>query len=1069
MSSVEPNIANEMQQSHEELQSLHASNSAVDRISSELEPLHKAKTNDVVKQENVGEVGHSTTDAGMTSLPSLDNLVIDDPSNPTTITTIVKSTESSPEKQTTSSNISNSLGEIYSARKENETVNITTLPAAETQSAPDNVEQKYKTSKLEEETETVHLHPSPNDAMKIQNSLQKNTESIESPSVQQLGTELEQKIQAYAMLDFESFTFYVQTMQILLGRMVEGDSLTESLDIHLGNQKAISRRHAKIFYNFGNQRFELSVLGRNGAFVDGNFVEKGLTVPLGDGAKIQIGETEFAFVLPQREGEQSNNNNVASKLEDKLEGNIEVKPKVEYEKDIHLENLDNLVANFDEIKKDIQDNDILLKDPNVLNIVFDPEYERKRELEIEREIGRVLARENSVQPPDVPDPIDTNKNKSKKKSTPSSNSKSKPKSEAAPEAEKPKPKRQSKAKKKVYTLEEIPEPYRTKPNIAYSIMITECLRKKGTERGMSLSEIYKGIQELYPYYFYCPDGWQSSVRHNLSLNKSFRKISKEGKGWLWGVNEEVVAEKDRIRQKQLENAKAKAKLSQKIISKNSSSSTKMSSQGMTTSFSAKPSNLSLSSSSLNKTSMSNAQNLQGSSKQSSAGKNTNSPISKDSNMSANTKKALTYLQKELISLTKSRKMYDRATSTEILTKALAMTISQVDQAAKNFAIKGFPLVTLIDKNPGHVTKILTAALNAATLQVCKQKGLTPHLPPKITNSQGTQATTGSASASTSAPVSSTSTPNNSNGASNSKNTPTINSAIKIQAKPQQNKPVIAIKREEGSNPPRPVKPDLGKPKFFKPDLSKDTKSSGPVIYQFPKTMTKPQFKATQPMKPSFKPSVKPINAGLSTGSTGGINSMKPIKLGGNITNNTGLMKPQFYTKSKIHERNLNKIENNDLAIKKSIAKFGKPTSMNSGNIDTKISASEGEQKSGNAETSTTTVAVQRNDSECGLSTVTGDIMSRVSTSTSAIVGGNSDTSLDSETIKTSHSDSNSNNNIVVKDEIEEEGEDELDMMLADLENRNKDESDDNNTDDETSKKRIASETEEPENKKIRLD
>lgn len=75
-------------------------------------------------------------------------------------------------------------------------------------------------------------------------------------------------------------------------------------------------------------------------------------------------------------------------------------------------------------------------------------------------------------------------------------------------------------------------------------------------------------------------------------------------------------------------------------------------------------------------------------------------------------------------------MYDRVTSTEILTKALAMTISQVDQAAKNFSIKGFPLVTLIDKNPGHVTKILTAALNAATLQICKQKGLTPHLPSK---------------------------------------------------------------------------------------------------------------------------------------------------------------------------------------------------------------------------------------------------------------------------------------------------------------------------------------------------
>lgn len=55
------------------------------------------------------------------------------------------------------------------------------------------------------------------------------------------------------------------------------------VDVDLGNSKAISRKHAKIFYNFGTQRFELSVLGRNGAFVDDQFIETGTTVPLRDG------------------------------------------------------------------------------------------------------------------------------------------------------------------------------------------------------------------------------------------------------------------------------------------------------------------------------------------------------------------------------------------------------------------------------------------------------------------------------------------------------------------------------------------------------------------------------------------------------------------------------------------------------------------------------------------------------------------------------------------------------------------------------------------------------------------
>lgn len=89
------------------------------------------------------------------------------------------------------------------------------------------------------------------------------------------------RVSAYARLDFQSFTFYVQTLQVILGRRPEhGANL---VDVDLGVAKAISRRHAKIYYNFGTQRFELSVLGRNGAFVDDSFVDTGSTVPLKDG------------------------------------------------------------------------------------------------------------------------------------------------------------------------------------------------------------------------------------------------------------------------------------------------------------------------------------------------------------------------------------------------------------------------------------------------------------------------------------------------------------------------------------------------------------------------------------------------------------------------------------------------------------------------------------------------------------------------------------------------------------------------------------------------------------------
>ncbi|KAG7192654.1 Pre-rRNA-processing protein fhl1 [Scheffersomyces spartinae] len=115
------------------------------------------------------------------------------------------------------------------------------------------------------------------------------------------------KISAYARLDFEHFTFYVQTLQVILGRRSNEDANLHAVDVHLSSKKAISRKHAKIFYNFGTQRFELSVLGRNGAFVDDLFVEKGITVPLTDGTKIQVGDIPFSFVLPSIEAAENKN------------------------------------------------------------------------------------------------------------------------------------------------------------------------------------------------------------------------------------------------------------------------------------------------------------------------------------------------------------------------------------------------------------------------------------------------------------------------------------------------------------------------------------------------------------------------------------------------------------------------------------------------------------------------------------------------------------------------------------------------------------------------------------------
>lgn len=105
-----------------------------------------------------------------------------------------------------------------------------------------------------------------------------------------------------------------------------------------------------------------------------------------------------------------------------------------------------------------------------------------------------------------------------------------------------------------YLPEEIPPEYREKPQYSYSHLIATALRAHPEASGISLSEIYKSIQDIFPFYKYCPHGWQNSVRHNLSSNKAFRKISKEGKGWLWGIDEEYFQERERLKRKAAANS-----------------------------------------------------------------------------------------------------------------------------------------------------------------------------------------------------------------------------------------------------------------------------------------------------------------------------------------------------------------------------------------------------------------------------------------------------------------------------------------------------------------------------------
>ncbi|KAF8470533.1 fork head domain-containing protein [Kalaharituber pfeilii] len=88
-----------------------------------------------------------------------------------------------------------------------------------------------------------------------------------------------------------------------------------------------------------------------------------------------------------------------------------------------------------------------------------------------------------------------------------------------------------------------------KPNISYALLIAQAILSSPDEQ-LTLNKIYEYIMENYAFYRHTQSGWQNSIRHNLSLNKAFRKTPRRtdepGKGMKWHI---VESEKEELLRK----------------------------------------------------------------------------------------------------------------------------------------------------------------------------------------------------------------------------------------------------------------------------------------------------------------------------------------------------------------------------------------------------------------------------------------------------------------------------------------------------------------------------------------
>lgn len=82
-----------------------------------------------------------------------------------------------------------------------------------------------------------------------------------------------------------------------------------------------------------------------------------------------------------------------------------------------------------------------------------------------------------------------------------------------------------------------------KPAGSYASLITKALKECESGK-MTLAGIYEWIKNNYPYYQSAEAAWQNSIRHNLSLNKCFKKVPRPadepGKGGFWALDHEYI-------------------------------------------------------------------------------------------------------------------------------------------------------------------------------------------------------------------------------------------------------------------------------------------------------------------------------------------------------------------------------------------------------------------------------------------------------------------------------------------------------------------------------------------------
>ncbi|KAI9884456.1 MAG: hypothetical protein M1823_003753 [Watsoniomyces obsoletus] len=339
-----------------------------------------------------------------------------------------------------------------------------------------------------------------------------------------LEQEFKNGVQAYAKIAGATWTYYVKTLRVNIGRPPDNSPATTTNDetstalvspphsspgvpgandlvvhIDLGPSKFISRQHAIIEYAAGGlDGWQLIVNGRNGVKVNEQTLKRGGQTILQSGDILEIGGTQMMFVTPNDDPRIHPSFLVSSGLSASGGRLVNARSKVGASKAV----VATRVARANSV----------------------PQRPSRAGSKTPSAIARALA---SPTPAHAP-----------RQSTPGGAVLRTPQQADT----KPKPSPSYNRGLVLETTQEIDYSLDSakdiKPPYSYATMIGQAILASEEEK-LTLNAIYQSIMDRYAFYRLSQTGWQNSIRHNLSLNKAFEKIPRRtdepGKGMKWQI------------------------------------------------------------------------------------------------------------------------------------------------------------------------------------------------------------------------------------------------------------------------------------------------------------------------------------------------------------------------------------------------------------------------------------------------------------------------------------------------------------------------------------------------------